>query len=1015
MAEWKKTPLTPSERNTQRTHGSDLSAGAFGGTGAGHQVEIQRWGNNDLQWSGHSTLPAPGYIPVNTEGLDMRKTNPSDAEMMEFRYRQVLAKHQDDQRQVTEDELRNNKEWVLASKTWWEYLNDKPFTGTDQEAVQYGMNAMSNNYALFNTDLPWTKEDSVGLIGFVNQIQDAPDHAKMAAAFLHLMYEDKDTTIGGVGRATRATFNDPTTYLGVGTVIGMVGRYGGRSLLKTAITHLLRAHIEKQVAKSAAKATTKKSTAAKVVSKVMSPTAAVMTAEGGAFSGAFDVEHQMLERELAAHLHGQNQPTNDFDWKRNLSMIGLGAASGYGLNRAAAMAAGLWRGAAATKADLTMHPTDLSEINVVVPRDTTVLDLPPPRLGDRTPKNDAAIIKELLALYPQAKPLIPFLSAREISMLNRPQMGKRIDKILEIAAKFDEAGLSDEIQSIALAGAAKKGWYKESGQLLFEVFGQDLPRFSALLAALSPQTSVQINLKNALSMWKAWDAAGRPQDPDTIRAMLTVAVPGSDKMDAWSNNATTALTESSDEFMLSGSKVDSFMRNIMGDSDAVTLDAWMARYFGIEKARELSGGATITGTDPGFNALYQASSVVVRQGAAQLSKRTGKPWSPAEVQETVWSFVRTAYEMRRDGDPRTLMEIIKSGDLTPEVLRGTDDFATLMGSDDVRSLLQGTGYGSRLEGALRRRGDATDIGQSTAAQSGGRSVNPKPGHLRELSERLELDFRASPAGDKAATGVVTRLRKSLDLTSSSGLDSGKAGSTRGVGNRVSPKSTSTFTAGSRRYRTRDLGGLLHRVFRPAANYAAKLNSLGRSTPPVAELETGINAANLFIKGITKSKNEGIYGAAVHVYEPDEYAAMRLFMSKDGTSGFALKDGDIVSVFNLRAGPNDKITPHLLMLAIEQGGRKLDCFDTVLPSNYSKLGFRAVARTKWSDKHKSDDWSYETFKVWNEGRPDVVYMIYDPKYVAKGDKKYKITDGPFVADPDEAAAIQAAELKKLGLD
>ena len=119
MAEWKKTPLTPSERNTQRTHGSDLSAGAFGGTGAGHQVEIQRWGNNDLQWSGHSTLPAPGYIPVNTEGLDMRKTNPSDADMMEFRYRQVLAKHQDDQRQVTEDELRNNKEWVLASKTWW--------------------------------------------------------------------------------------------------------------------------------------------------------------------------------------------------------------------------------------------------------------------------------------------------------------------------------------------------------------------------------------------------------------------------------------------------------------------------------------------------------------------------------------------------------------------------------------------------------------------------------------------------------------------------------------------------------------------------------------------------------------------------------------------------------------------------------------------------------------------------------------------------------------------------------
>lgn len=145
--------------------------------------------------------------------------------------------------------------------------------------------------------------------------------------------------------------------------------------------------------------------------------------------------------------------------------------------------------------------------------------------------------------------------------------------------------------------------------------------------------------------------------------------------------------------------------------------------------------------------------------------------------------------------------------------------------------------------------------------------------------------------------------------------------------------------------------------------------------------------------------------------------MRLFSSKDGTSGFAIKDdGDIVSVFNLESGPHSRITPHMLALAIEQGGRKLDCFETQLPRIYSESGFRVVARTKWNEDFKSADWDKELFLEWNNGEPDIVYMIYDPKYVAKGKNEYKMgKGGKVVADPDEAAAIQAAELKKLGLN
>jgi hypothetical protein len=42
-----------------------------------------------------------------------------------------------------------------------------------------------------------------------------------------------------------------------------------------------------------------------------------------------------------------------------------------------------------------------------------------------------------------------------------------------------------------------------------DVFGpEDAPRFASLLAALSPQTSVEMNLLNTLNVWKNWTAAG---------------------------------------------------------------------------------------------------------------------------------------------------------------------------------------------------------------------------------------------------------------------------------------------------------------------------------------------------------------------------------------------------------------------------------------------------------------------------------------------------------------------------
>jgi hypothetical protein len=111
----------------------------------------------------------------------------------------------------------------------------------------------------------------------------------------------------------------------------------------------------------------------------------------------------------------------------------------------------------------------------------------------------------------------------------------------------------------------------------------------------------------------------------------------------------------------------------------------------------------------------------------------------------------------------------------------------------------------------------------------------------------------------------------------------------------------------------------------------------------------------------------------------------------------------VSVF---AGESQKGAVNaILQLATQEGGRRLDAFDTVLPNLYSVHGFRAVARTKWSDEYSPDGWDKETFKEFNNGEPDVVFMVHDPKYFGK----YTKADGDVIAEYDDGAKAQAEAL------
>jgi len=168
-----------------------------------------------------------------------------------------------------------------------------------------------------------------------------------------------------------------------------------------------------------------------------------------------------------------------------------------------------------------------------------------------------------------------------------------------------------------------------------------------------------------------------------------------------------------------------------------------------------------------------------------------------------------------------------------------------------------------------------------------------------------------------------------------------------------------------------------------------------------ELEKGEESAALFHKAISKA------GAAVHVYEPEEYKNMRLFLAPDALGGFALKGNDIVSVFKDPKAPYKRFALTALEMGVAQGGRRLDCFDTVLPHFYSKNNFRAVARIPFVDEYAPEGWDYEGMKDFNNGRPDVVFMVYDPEA-----GPYRPDDGEKVEDYDKAVAIQQKEVARI---
>ncbi len=154
------------------------------------------------------------------------------------------------------------------------------------------------------------------------------------------------------------------------------------------------------------------------------------------------------------------------------------------------------------------------------------------------------------------------------------------------------------------------------------------------------------------------------------------------------------------------------------------------------------------------------------------------------------------------------------------------------------------------------------------------------------------------------------------------------------------------------------------------------------TGDIVELEPSAEGAAHFRRCLEEAKSSQVpYGECVYTYGAEEYEHMRLFLLPNGKAGFALKDGDMVSVFSHKQhGCEGRPSHTVIVLAVQMGASKCDCYGTILPNLYAKFGFRAVARDRFnaefSPESMQEPGHMERWYGKQDGKPDVVYMVYE---------------------------------------
>ena len=147
----------------------------------------------------------------------------------------------------------------------------------------------------------------------------------------------------------------------------------------------------------------------------------------------------------------------------------------------------------------------------------------------------------------------------------------------------------------------------------------------------------------------------------------------------------------------------------------------------------------------------------------------------------------------------------------------------------------------------------------------------------------------------------------------------------------------------------------------------------------------VTDGNVYRQMMVESLKDNRFAASVTVHPAEEFNEMRMFVTEDGSTGITItSEGFLGGAFSNPSAGRPQNLAQLMVVGIKEGATTAEAFDTVLPNYYSNFGFKAVSRTSFNEEFKPmvengnavRDWDFETYKKFNNGRPDVVFFIYD---------------------------------------
>lgn len=145
-------------------------------------------------------------------------------------------------------------------------------------------------------------------------------------------------------------------------------------------------------------------------------------------------------------------------------------------------------------------------------------------------------------------------------------------------------------------------------------------------------------------------------------------------------------------------------------------------------------------------------------------------------------------------------------------------------------------------------------------------------------------------------------------------------------------------------------------------------TIERSGATPIELRDTTSDPQLFSTALEEARQKNPHGLMVSGKTVEELSqpGTRTFMSADNMAGaLVTADGDIEAVFKDPRSKAKQAATSLLITAVENGGRKLDCYGEDLVYTYNGRGFEAVARIPFNEEYAPDGWTY--------GKKDVYVM------------------------------------------